>query len=72
MWVESLVFSERHLVGLSGCGVWGGGFLICWGGAPASSSISAVPSGNSLDLNQTETGKGCQREIGVWGWKELL
>ena len=32
MWVESLVFSERHLVGLSGCGVWGDGFLICWGG----------------------------------------
>lgn len=37
----------------------------------ASSSLSVVPSGDLLNLNQIETGKGPPREIGVRGWRNF-
>lgn len=79
MWVESRVFSKRHLVGLSGmgCGVWGDSLLICWVSTLATPSAPPLASLLSpLGTHLIETILGLEKAIGeglaCGGWKELL
>lgn len=74
MWVESQVFSKRHLVELSGVGC-GNSFLICWGNTPATPSAPLLASPLSpLVTRLIETLLGQEKAIGeglAWGWKLL-